>query len=267
MLAQSCLSRGETVAYYDQTDEGHYVAVVERTEKRPLPWPLAFYQSDVGKKWIMAISGIALLGFVVAHMIGNLHIYQDAFHMNEYGEFLRRFGAPIFPESVFLWIFRAVLAGAFVVHLHAAYSLTRTNQKARPVSYQGGRQGEMPPYLRYASRTMRWSGTIVLLFIAWHLMDLTLGTPGIATQSFIEGKPYENVVTSFPRVPVAIMYIIANLALGFHIMHGAWSMFQSLGVNSPRINAFRRVFAGGLAALVVIGNVSFPVMVLTGVVS
>ena len=243
------------------------MAVVERTEKRALPWPLAFYQSDVGKKWIMALTGVVLLGYVVAHMIGNLHLYQDAFHMNEYGEFLRRLGSPILPETVFLWILRVGLAGAFVVHLHAAFSLTRTNAQARPLSYQGGRQGEMPPYLRYASRTMRWSGVIVLLFIVWHLMDLTLGTPGIATEAFIHGKPYENVVTSLTRVPVAILYIVANLALGFHIMHGAWSMFQSLGVNNPRINAFRRMFAGGLAAVVVLGNISFPVMVLAGVVS
>jgi len=243
------------------------VAVTERAEQRTLPWPLAFYQSDVGKKCIMALTGVALLGYVVAHMIGNLHLYQDAFHMNEYGEFLRRMGEPIFPDSVLLWILRLLLAGAFVVHLHAAWSLTRTNAAARPTKYQGVRSGEMPPYLRYASRTMRWTGVIVLLFIAWHLLDLTLGTPGIATDSFIEGKPYENVVASFTRIPVGILYIVANLALGFHIMHGAWSMFQSLGVNNPRINAFRRIFAGGLAALVVVGNISFPVMVMTGVVS
>ena len=243
------------------------MAIVNKAERRKLPWPLAFYQSDVGKKWAMALSGIALLGYVVAHMVGNLHLYQDALHMNEYGEFLRRMGEPIFPHSVLLWVLRIILAGAFVVHLQAAWSLTRTNHAARPMGYQGGRKGEMPAYLQYASRTMRWTGVIVLLFIVWHLLDLTLGTPGVATETFIAGRPYENVVASFTRLPVGILYIVANIALGFHIMHGAWSMFQSLGVNSPRINAFRRIFAGSIAAIIVIGNISFPVMVMTGVVN
>lgn len=237
---------------------------------RKIPWPVEFYRSAVGKKWVMAITGIILLGFVFAHMIGNLKVYigflaeEGAFEIDLYGEALRSLFFPILPEYAALWLLRIGLIVAFVLHLHSAYTLTVMNRRARQVDYQGPRN-----YLaaNYASRTMRWTGIIVLFYIAWHLADFTLGIDGFAPDGWEYGAIYDNFVLSFSRVPVAVLYIVANLALGIHIYHGAWSMFQSLGVNNPKFNAWRRYFAIAFAAVIVIGNVSFPIAVLTGIVS
>jgi succinate dehydrogenase / fumarate reductase cytochrome b subunit len=110
----------------------------------------------------------------------------------------------------------------------------------------------------YASRTMRWSGVIVILYLIFHLMDLTWG---VANPQFVRGDPYNNLIFSLQRPAVAIVYGVANIALGLHLWHGAWSMFQSLGINNPRINAFRRWFARSFAAVIVIGNLSFPILI------
>jgi succinate dehydrogenase / fumarate reductase cytochrome b subunit len=114
---------------------------------------------------------------------------------------------------------------------------------------------------------MRWSGVIVLLFLAWHLADLTWGIAPFAVDDWNRGDIYGNVAQSLERIPVAVLYIVANLALGVHLFHGAWSLFQSLGWNNPRFNRWRRNFAAGFAAIIVVGNVSFPIAVLAGVVS
>jgi succinate dehydrogenase / fumarate reductase cytochrome b subunit len=156
---------------------------------------------------------------------------------------------------VLLWSIRLVLIAAFAVHIQAAVALTRMNQKARSTRYQSPRDYVAATY---ASRTMRWSGVIVLLYLAFHLMDLTWG---FANPEFVRGDPYNNLIFSLQRPIVAIVYAVANLALGLHLLHGAWSMFQSLGINNPRINAARRWFARGFAAIIVAGNVSFPLMV------
>lgn len=220
-----------------------------------------FYATAVGKKWAMALSGIALLGYVLVHMVGNLKVYLGPEEINHYGEWLRELLVPLFPRTVVLWILRVGLAGAFVLHVHAAYGLTRMNRRARPVRYQSRRDYVVATF---ASRTMRWTGVIVLLFLLFHLMDLTWGN---ANPDFVRGDPYGNMVASMERVPVAIVYIVANVALAIHIFHGAWSMFQTMGLNNPRYNVWRRWFAEGFAAVILVGNVSFPVMVLAGVVS
>ncbi|PFG75099.1 succinate dehydrogenase / fumarate reductase cytochrome b subunit [Tepidiforma thermophila] len=227
---------------------------------RPRIWILDFYGSAVGKKAVMAVTGIVLLGFVLVHMLGNLHLYEGAEKMNWYGEYLREIGEPILPRTGLLWIVRSVLIVAFALHIHAAVTLTLMNRQSRQTKYQGGRD-----YLaaNYAARTMRWSGVIVGLFVIYHLMDLTWGMGGA---EFTKGQPYENVVASLSRAPVAGVYIVANLLLGMHIYHGAWSLFQSLGWSHPRFNHWRRWFAVAFAAVIVIGNVSFPVAVLTGIV-
>jgi len=220
-----------------------------------------FWRSAVGKKWIMAVTGIMLLGFVLFHMIGNLKIYLGAVHLDEYAEWLRTIGEPFVPRGVFLWILRVGLILAFFGHIVSAAQLTRMNHRSRPVKYQSPRDYVAADF---ASRTMRWTGVIVGLFVIFHLMDLTWGTvdPGWA-----RGHVYANVIHSFQRVPVAIVYIVANIALAFHIYHGAWSMFQSLGINNPKWNDARRKFALGFALLIGIANVSFPLLVVTGVVS
>lgn len=241
------------------------------TVRRKTPFAVEFYRSAVGKKYVMAVTGIMLIGFAVSHMIGNLKMYlgampagsKYAYHIDEYGEFLRKMGEPILPHSVLLWILRLGLIGAFALHMHAAFSLTVMNRKARTVNYQSKRD-----YLaaNFASRTMRYSGLIFFLFLLWHLADLTWGLNGIAGSDWKRGEVYNNVDSSLSRIPVAILYIVANLALGTHLFHGAWSFFQSLGVNNPRFNKARKAFAMGIAGLIVAGNISFPVAVLLGVV-
>jgi succinate dehydrogenase / fumarate reductase cytochrome b subunit len=230
--------------------------------KRKAPFPVEFYRSALGKKYVMAITGIMLMGFVFAHMVGNLKMYMGAEDLNHYGEFLRELLYPILPKSGLLWILRLGLLAAIALHIHAAYSLTRMNQRARTVKYQSQRD-----YIaaNFASRTMRYTGVIVLLFIIWHLLDLTIGA-SFVNPDFVYGLPYENAVASLGRIPVGLFYVVANLALGVHLFHGAWSLFQSMGWNNPRFNVWRRNFAAGFAAIIVIGNVSFPVAIMTGIV-
>ncbi|MGH8904063.1 MAG: succinate dehydrogenase cytochrome b subunit [Egibacteraceae bacterium] len=224
-------------------------------------WAVDFYRSAVGKKYVMAITGIVLMLYVLAHMVGNLKVYLGPTSLNAYAEFLRDLGEPVAPRSVVLWILRAALAAAFVLHVHAAYVLTVMNRRARPAAYQSKRDYVAA---NFAARTMRWSGVIVGLFVLFHLADLTWG---FANPAFVRGDVYHNVVASFQRWPVSVFYILANLALGLHLYHGAWSLFQSLGVNNPRFNHWRRNFAVTFALVVTLGNVTFPTMVLAGIVS
>ncbi|MCB0978248.1 MAG: succinate dehydrogenase cytochrome b subunit [Acidimicrobiales bacterium] len=228
--------------------------------KRKAPFLVELYRSALGKKYIMAITGIMLVGFVVAHMVGNLKMYLGAEEFNHYGEFLRELLVPFLPRTVTLWLLRIGLIAAFVLHIHAAFALTRINHAARTVKYQSQRD-----YIaaNWASRTMRYTGIIFAIFLVWHLFDLTFTGTGY---HYVRGLPYQNVDGSLSRVPVALLYIVGNLALGVHLFHGVWSLFQSLGWNNPRFNLWRRYLAGGVAAIVVIGNVSFPIAVLAGIV-
>jgi succinate dehydrogenase / fumarate reductase cytochrome b subunit len=221
---------------------------------------LDLYGTAVGKKYVMAITGIIGLGYVVAHMVGNLKMFLGAEDIDHYGEFLRELLVPILPRTVTLWLMRFVLIGAVILHIHASYSLTVLNHRARPVKYQGPRDYQIA---NFASRTMRWTGIIVLLFIIWHLLDFTAGT---VNPDFVRGSIYRNVDASLSRVPVAAFYIVANIALGIHIFHGTWSLFQSMGWANPRFNHWRRLLAVGLATVVTVGNVAFPVAVLAGIV-
>ena len=237
-------------------------------KKRKKFFLLDLYSTAVGKKYAMAISGIALIGFVVAHMVGNLKMYLGAEDFNHYAEFLRELLVPILPRTVALWLMRFGLIGAVALHVHAAYSLTRLNHAARSVKYQSPRDYQVASF---ASRTMRWTGIIVLLFLAWHLADLTWGFANnigvsAADGEFVRGDAYGNVVRSFERVPVSVLYIVANIALGTHLFHGVWSLFQSMGWNNPHFKMWRKYIAIGIATIVVVGNVSFPIAVLAGIV-
>jgi succinate dehydrogenase / fumarate reductase cytochrome b subunit len=219
------------------------------------------FRSSVGQKYVMALSGMILMAYVLAHMVGNLKLYLGPAAINRYGEWLRVVGEPALPRTALLWTVRVVLVAAFVLHIQAAVVLTVRNRRARPVRYRSKRD-----YIaaNYASRTMRWSGVIVALFVLFHLMDLTWGT---ANPEFVSGDVYHNVVASFRRWPVAVVYIVANLALGLHLYHGGWSLFQSMGWSNRRFNVWRRYFAVAFAVVVVVGNISFPVAVLSGIVS
>lgn len=223
------------------------------------------YGTAVGKKYVMALTGVIGIGFVITHMIGNLKMFlgKDAggvYAIDHYGEFLRELLVPILPRTVALWLLRLVLIGAILLHLHAAFSLTVLNRTARPVKYQSARDYQVASF---ASRTMRWTGIIVLLFLAWHLADFIAGW---ANPGFVRGEVYRNIDASLSRIPVAALYIVANIALGVHLFHGTWSLFQSIGWSNPRFNKWRRAMAMGVATVIVVGNVSFPVAVLAGIV-
>lgn len=226
-----------------------------------MSWFLSLYRSAVGKKAVMAVTGIILFGFVLVHMLGNLKIYQGALKLNAYAEWLRNLGAPALPHEGALWIFRLVLLGAVGLHILAATQLTLINLKARPLNYRD-RQAIQASY---ASRTMRWGGAIIFLFVVYHLAHLTLGT---AHPDFIPGDVYHNVVAGFQVWWVSAFYIVAQVALGFHLYHGLWSMFQSLGWWEPEDGKdWRRTFATVFAWVIAVGNISFPLAVLAGVVS
>jgi succinate dehydrogenase / fumarate reductase cytochrome b subunit len=236
-------------------------------ENRKAPWPVSFYRSAVGKKWVMAITGIVIIGFVIAHMIGNWKIFlpdvEGVPDIDIYAHALRELLVPFIPEHVTLWILRTGLIVAFLFHIHAAYSLTLMNRRARPEDYHGPR---VYVAATYASRTMRWSGVIFAAFLLFHLADLTWGISPAAPGTWERGEVYANFVSTFSRAPVTVFYVIAMVILGIHLYHGAWSMFQSLGINHPRFNTARRYFAIGLAALVTVGNAVMPLAVLFGFV-
>ena len=233
--------------------------------RRKRPFLLDLYSTAVGKKYVMAISGIAMMGFVLFHMIGNLKMYQGAEAFDKYAEFLKSLLYPLAPKNAVLWILRGGLVTMLLLHLHAAWSLTRLNRFARAVKYQGPRDYQVA---KFASRTMRWTGIIVLAYLVWHLFDFTFGTVNaVGTgETFVRGEVYANLVRSLDRPVVAAFYVLANVLLGIHLFHGAWSIFQSLGWNNPRFNNWRRGFATGFATIVIEGNVSFPIAVIAGIV-
>ena len=221
---------------------------------------MSLWNSTVGKKIAMAVTGTILILFVFGHMVGNLKVYQGPEAFNHYAEGLRTFGAPFFGESQLLWIIRLVLLAAVLIHILAAVQLTLRSRSARAVGYKRW-DGDL--VFSYASRTMRWGGVIILLFVVYHLMHFTFGN---AHPDFVPGDAYHNLVVGFRSWPVAVAYIAAMVPLGFHLYHGFWSMLQSLGLNNEKYNRLRRPTAAVLALLIVLLNISFPVAVLTGIV-
>jgi succinate dehydrogenase / fumarate reductase cytochrome b subunit len=224
-----------------------------------MAWFPELYRSAVGKKAVMAATGIVLFGFVVGHMVGNLKLYLGPEAINTYADFLRRAGEPVLPAGVLLWSVRVALILAVTLHVGAAWQLTRLGRAARPRRYVAGTR----LHTAYASRTMRWGGVIILLFVIYHLLHFTWGT---VHPSFVPGDVYHNVVAGFQVWWVAAFYVAAQIALGFHLYHGLWSLFQSLGWNHPRFNLWRDGFAHAFAWIITLGNISFPLAVLGGLV-
>jgi succinate dehydrogenase / fumarate reductase cytochrome b subunit len=220
---------------------------------------LTLYRSSIGKKTIMALTGLIGIGFVVMHMVGNLKVFLGAQAFNDYAHFLREFGEPVLPYSTVLWIIRLVLLGAVALHILAAYQLTRQDWAGRPVRYAR----QKPVQATFASRTMRWGGVILALFIVYHIAHMTLG---IVHPNFEEGNAYQNYVIAFQVWWVTLFYVLAMLALGLHIYHGFWSLFQTLGLNNRTYNQLLRGMAL-LIALVLVGGFLAPALaVLFGVV-
>ena len=224
-----------------------------------MTWFGDFYRSAIGKKAVMAVTGLILFGFVFVHMVGNLKLYLGPEHMNEYAESLRTMFTPMVPREGVLWVARLVLLAAVVLHIHSAWAVSKMSRDARPIAYQ------KREYVKasYAARTIRWGGVIVLFFIIYHLLHLTTGH---AHRGFVHGDAYGNVVKGFQVWWVSAIYIVANVALGLHLYHGVWAMFSSVGVTHARFDKWRRTFATVFAVLITVGNVSFPLAVVTGLV-
>jgi len=210
------------------------------------------WQNSVGKKALMAVTGIVLFLFVVGHLIGNLQVYQGADKLNAYAQFLHK-------NQGLLWLVRLVLLAAVGTHALAGIIVTIEKWKARPVAYytKANLQGTV------ASRTMIWSGLLILAFVVYHLLHLTTGT---FHPSFRPLAAYENVVNGFRVTGASVVYIASMVGVGFHLWHGLYSMSQSLGFRHPRYTPTIRAAAALLATLIALGNISIPFAVLTGLV-
>jgi succinate dehydrogenase / fumarate reductase cytochrome b subunit len=214
---------------------------------------LTFYRTSLGKKVVMAITGLILFGFVVGHVLGNLQVFLGAAQMNAYAALLK-------DKAGLLWTVRLGLLVAVVLHIVAAVQLTRMSQRSRPEGYHYKDVIQAD----YAARTMRWSGPIIAVFVVYHLLHFTTGD---VHPLFDAHDVYRNVIIGFSVWPVAVFYIIAMVALGFHLWHGVWSMFQSLGLNNPKTDAMVRRFAVVATLAIVIGFISIPLAVLAGLIS
>jgi succinate dehydrogenase / fumarate reductase, cytochrome b subunit len=214
----------------------------------------------VGKKVVMAVTGLVLVGFVIAHMLGNLKIFLGAEAIDAYAVFLRTMGEPLFPYGLLLWLARIVLLTCVALHITAAVQLTRMNWAARPQGYDTKRSIATT----YAARTMRWSGVILALFIVYHLLHLTAGVVSFQPGQFVHLSVYHNVVAGFSVWYVALFYVVAMACLCLHLDHGIWSMLQTLGWNNARTTRALQTLSRGVALAVFAGFISVPVAVLAG---
>ncbi len=212
-----------------------------------------FYQSVIGKKVIMAVTGFILSGFVLGHMIGNFQVFAGPEKFNAYAAFLQGLG-PL------LWVARLALLAAVGLHIAMAVQLTLLKLDARPQAYVK----KSSLVSTYAARTMIWSGPIVAAFLIYHLLHLTTGH---AHPDFKPGDVYANFITGFKNPAVALFYMVANILLAFHLYHGVWSMFQSLGVSHPRYTPILKRLAQLYGIVIGLGNVAMPMAVLTGVLT
>ena len=232
------------------------VAVLTKAPKAP-----SLKSSTVSLKILMAVTGLLLVAFLFAHMAGNLKIFVGAESFDHYAHWLRRIGSPLLPETWYLWIQRTVLTVALIGHVAAATILTRRARQARPVRYahRPKVQGS------YAARTMRWGGVIVLLFVIYHILDLTTGTLNPIGD---KAHPYANVVADFApgRWYVTLVYTLAVVAVGFHLRHGLFSAVRTLGQQTPRGEQRAKAVSLALSISLVAGYLSVPFAVLTGLV-
>jgi succinate dehydrogenase / fumarate reductase cytochrome b subunit len=214
----------------------------------------AFYASMVGKKVVMGVTGLIGIGFVILHSLGNLLVFRGADAINSYSHFLKSSGE-------LLWTLRIVLILAVTLHVIAAIQLTRQSRAARPIGYTK-RETQVGTI---ASRTMRWGGTLLLLFIVLHILHFTTGTirpAGVYSREDV----YTNVVTSFRIWWVALFYVVAMIALGLHLFHGAWSSVRSIGVSPASPQPLHRRISLLIALLVWAAFTAVPVGVLAGLV-
>jgi succinate dehydrogenase / fumarate reductase cytochrome b subunit len=214
------------------------------------------YRSTIGKKMVMAVTGLVMLAFVVVHMLGNLKIFFGATEFNEYAHWLRTIGDPLLHEAWYLWVQRVGLTVALVAHVWAAISISRQDVRARPVGYRGRGRNPMTTY-------MRWGGVVLFLFIVYHLLDLTAGILNPAPEG---AGVYGRVVYDFNEWYVVVGYTLAMIALGFHIGHGLWSAANTLGFRPATTRAVQTA-SGAVALVITIGFLVVPFAVVFGIVN
>ena len=226
----------------------------------PVQRVVRFYEAPIGKKAIMAITGVLLFGYVIAHLVGNLQIYSpNVNQINQYAAFLHNPS-----NAAALWIARLVLLAAVILHITASIQLWKLKREARPVSYVKKDDAATS----YASRTMMWSGPIVAAFVIFHVLHLTVGSV-VPIREIAPNEPdiRANVISGFQNPAIAGFYIFAMILLCMHLYHGLWSMFQSLGFSHPRYTPKLKKGAALFAILIAIGNCSIPIAVLTGILN
>lgn len=211
--------------------------------------PPSFWSSTVGKKIVMAVSGLIMVGFVIVHMAGNLQLFESSERLNTYSAFLHG------PANEVLWIVRIVLLVAVLAHVVAAYQLTVLDRAARPVPYA---KRELQA-ATIGSRTMRVGGIVLALFIVLHVLHFTTLT--LQPAPLTEGDVYGSVIASFQIWWVTVLYVVAMIALGLHLYHGAWSSVRMLGFERGRLDPFHRPVAIALALIVWAGFTLVPVAV------
>lgn len=232
--------------------------VVTSAHPRPGARLLRLYRTTIGKKAVMAVTGIVFLLFLVAHMIGNLKIFYGRAEYDAYAAWLRTMGAPAVPHRWALTIGEIILVACVILHVGSAAELALRARRARPVRYQGGR-----PKQGYASRTMRVGAILVTAFIVYHLLDLTFR---LANPRGIAGDPYGNVVADFHNPVVTIFYAVCLIVLGLHIRHGVWSAMATLGRSNDRREKGIHAFALSFAVVLIAGFLAVPFGVVIGVV-
>lgn len=213
----------------------------------------AFWDSSVGKKAVMAVTGIVGVLFVIGHMVGNLQVFQGAERLNAYGHLLHG------PLNELIWGARVVLLVAVVLHVVAAWQLTMRSRAARPVPYAV----RAPQVSTLASRTLRWGGVLLLAFLVYHLLDLTIGA---VNPAFQRGNVYGNLLGSLQRPLIAVFYVVAMGALALHLYHGTWSSLRTLGVAPESASPLKRRVAVAIAVIVAVGFAVVPVAVILGIV-
>lgn len=204
----------------------------------------------------MAVTGLALVAFLFAHMLGNLKVFLGAAAMNDYAAWLRTIGEPVLPAGVFLWILRAGLVVATALHITAAVQLSLRSRRARPVRYVHRQRIRG----RSVTSTMRWGGATLVVYVVWHILDLTVG---VANRDYVADQPYHNVVADFGVWWVNLVYIVALVMLGLHLNHGFASAARTLGIAGPVTRAVGR----GLAVVITAGFLAVPIGVMTGLVA
>jgi len=221
---------------------------------------MALWGTVIGKKVVMAVTGVVLVGFVIAHMLGNLKIFSGPTEINAYSRFLREVGTPELSYGQLLWLVRIVLLVCVTLHITAAIQLTRMSWTARPIGYTVKRDIETT----FAARVMRWGGVLLATFIVFHIMHFTLGAVGFRPGQFEDLHVYQNVVAGFSVWPVAAFYIVAMSALCLHLDHGIWSMLQTFGWSTARNAAALKILSRVIAIVVFAGFSSVPVAVAAG---